>query len=543
MMTKFRNLILAAMMTTILSGCSDTPVPPVESYDTEAAVAADGGTDTVPAAPRDIPLLSIKTVNQSADVMDFVTKPVNEYVAKSIASWTRGYKMPPAPYYESCTVSLTDKDGSLLLDNAEADVKVRGNWTTNYAKKPLRIKFSEKQTMLGLNDGAKMKNWVLLAEYKDISMLRNKTALAISREILGADGLYAADAELVEVEINGEYWGVYLLTEQQEAAPDRVNIYDTKKDYDAVDTGYLLEFDGYFFNEDDLHQFHVDYADNAPLIPFDGNGGSGRTMSPLNTGRGDRTQDVGITIKSDIYSQYQHDFIESYVNNIYRIMYEAAYNDKAYKFHWEYPVLEESDSTPQHAVEIAVDVDSLADMYIISELTCDADIYWSSFFMDINMGKGGNELRDDVRETGLLTFEAPWDFDSAMGNKDRCADGKGFYAANIVFDVNDQYETINPWLAVLMYEDWFRDIIREKWTSAYDSGVFDRAYDMIEKDTDQYKNAFERNYQKWDNILHNEAAGEWSKRAAQCKTQEEAADYLEEWLRSRVEFMNENWHL
>ncbi|MCH5349808.1 MAG: CotH kinase family protein [Oscillospiraceae bacterium] len=536
------------MIPILLSGCSDANTqisPQVQESTGSVSVttkAVQDSTETITVSPRDIPLLSIETVDKSADVMDFVTKPVNDYVAKSIASWTPGYKMPPEPYYEACTVTLTDTDGIVSVNAAEADVKVRGNWTTNYSKKPLRIKFSEKQNLLGLNDGAEMKNWVLLAEYKDTSMLRNKTALAISREILGADGLYAADSTLVEVEINGEYWGVYLLTEQQQVNPDRVNIYEPEKDYEAVDIGYFMEFDGYFFNEDDLHQFRVDYADNAPLIPFDGNGGSGRTMSPLNTGHGDRTQDVGITIKSNIYSQYQHDFIASYINNIYRIMYEAAYNDKAYKFHWEYPELEESDSTPQHAVEIAVDVDSLADMYIISELTCDADIYWSSFFMDINMGRGGSELREDVHEIGLLTFEAPWDFDSAMGNKDRCADGKGFYAANIVYDVNDQYETINPWLAVLMYEDWFQDIIREKWTSAYDSGVFDRAYEMIENDTAQYHDAFERNYQRWDNLLHNEAAGEWSKRSAQCKTHEESAAYLEEWLRTRVEFLNDHWH-
>lgn len=547
-MTKFQNFILSAMIPILLSGCSDANTqisPQVQESTGSVSVtteAVQDSTETITVSPRDIPLLSIETVDKSANVMDFVTKPVNDYVAKSIASWTPGYKMPPEPYYETCTVTLTDTDGTVSVNAAEADVKVRGNWTTNYSKKPLRIKFSEKQNLLGLNDGAEMKNWVLLAEYKDTSMLRNKTALAISREILGADGLYAADSTLVEVEINGEYWGVYLLTEQQQVNPDRVNIYEPENDYEAVDIGYFMEFDGYFFNEDDLHQFRVDYADNAPLIPFDGNGGSGRTMSPLNTGHGDRTQDVGITIKSDIYSQYQHDFIASYINNIYRIMYEAAYNDKAYKFHWEYPWLEDSDSTPQHAVEIAVDVDSLADMYIISELTCDADIYWSSFFMDINIGRGGSELREDVHETGLLTFEAPWDFDSAMGNKDRCADGKGFYAANIVYDVNDQYETINPWLAVLMYEDWFQDIIREKWTSAYDSGVFDRAYEMIENDTAQYHDAFERNYDRWDNLLHNEAAGEWSKRSAQCKTHEESAAYLEEWLRTRVEFLNENWH-
>ena len=85
--------------------------------------------------------------------MSFVTKPISRYVAESMASWTPGFKVPAEPYYEACSITLTDKDNSVLIDCADADVKVRGNRTTAYDKKPLRIKFSEKQNMLGLNDG------------------------------------------------------------------------------------------------------------------------------------------------------------------------------------------------------------------------------------------------------------------------------------------------------------------------------------------------------------------------------------------------------
>ena len=540
-MTKLKNYILLAMLTLLLSGCSNTDtkitLPGQNKTDTPVITEASAVSETKPDSTEQsiagtIPMLSIETANRDANALDFVKEPIAPYVAKSIASWTPGYKIPPAPYYEACAITLTDSGGTVLL-SADAEVKVRGNWTTSYDKKPLRIKFKEKQNLLGLNDGAQMKNWVLLAEYKDTSMLRNKTALSIAREILGKDGLYAADAAFVEVEINKQYWGVYLLTELQQTNPNRVDITEPEKDYAGTDIGYFLEFDGYFMNEDALHQFYMDYAGNSPLVPFDGNGGSGRTITPLNQGHGDKKQNVGITIKSDIYSQKQHDFIASYVNNVYKIMYMAAYKDEAYQFNSDYTEISRSDITPRKAVEQVVNVDSLADMYIISELTCDADIYWSSFFMDVDFGEDGNSK---------LTFEAPWDFDSSMGNKDRCADGTGFYAANIVPDVNYEYEAVNPWLAVLMYEDWFQDIIREKWTNAYDSGAFERAYAMIENDAVQYKDAFTRNYQRWDNLIHNSAAHELSKRSAGCKTHGETADYLEEWLLSRVEFLNAHWH-
>lgn len=533
-----KNLVMASLAVCLMAGCSDNNGNNISeslSSGTEIEPATENTTEAPPFEPTCMPVLSIVTKNQSEDVMSFVTDPVTEFVAGSIASWTPGYKMPPAPYYEECSVTLKDTDGSVLLDSADADVKVRGNWTTSYEKKPLRIKFSEKQNMLGLNGGAEMKNWVLLAGYKDGSLLRDKTALSISREILGEDGLYASDAQLVEVEINQQYWGVYLLAELQQANPDRVDITEPEKDYTGTDIGYFIEFDGYFANEDPLQQFTVDFAGNAPLIPFDGNGGSDRTMTCLREGPKDKRQDIGFTIKSDINSQEQHDFIRNYVSNVYKIMYAAAYKDEAFQFSPDYSsIFLTTDITPQQAVENVVDVQSLADIYIISEVTCDADIYWSSFFMDVDLSPEGSKK---------LTFEAPWDFDSSMGNKDRCADSTGFYAANIVPDVNGVYETINPWLAVLMYEDWFRDIISEKWTNAYDSGVFRRATEMIHSDTELYGDAFDRNYQKWNNIINNQAfVAELCRNAKRCKTHGECAGYLEKWLSGRVEFLNEYWH-
>ena len=64
-------------------------------------------------------------------------------------------------------------------------------------------------------------------------------------------------------------------------------------------------------------------------------------------------------------------------------MYEAAYHDRSFVFDEGCGSISETDTiTPQQAVENVVDIQSLVDMYIISELTCDADLYWSSFFLE-----------------------------------------------------------------------------------------------------------------------------------------------------------------
>lgn len=482
---------------------------------------------SVLAEGQNMPRIEITTVSQSRHVMDFVTQPVAGHVSAQIATWTPDYVFPPEPYYEACRVTVFDENGEVKLSDAAADVKVRGNWTTTYAKKPLRIKFSEGQTMLCMNDGAKLKNWILMAEYKDGSMLRNKAALAISRDIMGAEGLYASDARLVEVEINGEYMGVYLLAEQQQVNPDRVNITEPEKEYTGTDIGYFLEFDTYAYTEDELHRFTVPYANRAPLTPYDGKGGSGIKMAPTT---------LDMTIKSDIYAQAQRDFIADYVANVYRIMYHAAYRNEAYIFSDGYTRIKRTEGiTPREAVERVVNVDSLAAIYIISEVTCDADIYLTSFFMTADFGPEGDRR---------LTFTAPWDFDSSMGNKDRCADGIGFYAANVVFDVNNEFTSVNPWLTVLVYQDWFQALVKEKWTAAYDAGVFENTLAMIKQDAAQYAEAFDRNYDKWDNLVHNEEFGhELSEKAFHCQTHEEAAAHLYDWLKIRVDFLNDQWHL
>ncbi|MCR5121240.1 MAG: CotH kinase family protein [Ruminococcus sp.] len=508
------------------SGAGETTIDSQPSDNPGSEKAAEA-----PAAQEELPVIEITTKNTSST--DFADKPVNGYVSGLIASWTPDYKIPPEPYYEECFVTLTDggSEKTVLIDSADAEVKVRGNWTTTYPKKPFRIKFAEKQSMPGLNDGGEYKNWLLLAEYKDFSMLRNKTAFKLAEEILGKDGYYTADSKLVEVKINGKYWGVYLLTEQQQANGGRVDIAAPEKDYTGTDIGYFLEYDGYYHLEEPLNQFRISYHDDGLLKPYDGRGGSGRAARPSCDGK----NDVGYTIKSDIYSQEQHDFIANYMENTYNIMYEAAMNDKAFVISGDGAgITEAADITPREAVERVVDVRSLADAYILAELTCDADIYWSSFYMDVDMSENGKKK---------LVFEAPWDFDSALGNKERFSDDTGYYAGNLVYDVNGKWDDMcNPWLMVLMNEDWYQDIIRDRWTELSDSGVFDGVYNMISDDAAKYESAFKRNYDLWDNIRYNEAIDELAPRAAACKTEKESAEYLRGWLEKRVSFMDTAWH-
>ncbi len=104
------------------------------------------------------------------------------------------------------------------LVESQATVKVRGNATSGYPKKPYKLKFDAKVAPLGFPAN---KDWVLLAEYSDKSLLRNAWMFELSKAV----GMkYTPPYAYVDVYLNGDYRGVYVLTDHLETAKHRINI-------------------------------------------------------------------------------------------------------------------------------------------------------------------------------------------------------------------------------------------------------------------------------------------------------------------------------
>lgn len=119
-------------------------------------------------------------------------------------------------------------------------VKGRGNSTWGMPKKPYRLKFTDKSPMLGMPTA---KNWVLLANYSDKTLIRTSTAFEFGSKI-GAD--FTPGGRPVELVLNGKYVGAYFLTSQVEVNENRVNIPELKKSNTSAEEitgGYLLEQD------------------------------------------------------------------------------------------------------------------------------------------------------------------------------------------------------------------------------------------------------------------------------------------------------------
>lgn len=131
--------------------------------------------------------------------------------------------------YVPCHISLNAR-GSFSNYSGSASIRGRGNssWSW-YDKKPYRIKLDEKHKLLGLD---KAKSWVLLANYRDVTDLMN-TFVFEAAQWLGMP--YTNHTRYVELFINGDYRGVYQLTEQVQQDKNRVAVSD--------DQGMLLSLD------------------------------------------------------------------------------------------------------------------------------------------------------------------------------------------------------------------------------------------------------------------------------------------------------------
>lgn len=133
--------------------------------------------------------------------------------------------------FESGTMTLFTEDGSIDYAGTLNAISGRGYSSWMNPKKPYNITFSKKADLLGMGAA---KKWVLISNLLDVTNLRNK----IIYDFAGQIGLTTSpQCELVDLYLNGEYAGLYLLSEKVEIDEERVNISNSDGD---ITGGYLF---------------------------------------------------------------------------------------------------------------------------------------------------------------------------------------------------------------------------------------------------------------------------------------------------------------
>lgn len=156
------------------------------------------------------------------------------------------------------------KNGVADLNKAGCSIRLRGNTSSNYDKRPMAIKLNKKAGILGMKEH---KRWILLSPWTDMSLIRNYLAFNIAQTIqnhfingptdgstLGKGLVWNPSGQNVELVINGIHAGNYLFCEQIKINNNRLKM--TKPIFEDVvekntsptvkDCSYLIEFDNNF---------------------------------------------------------------------------------------------------------------------------------------------------------------------------------------------------------------------------------------------------------------------------------------------------------
>jgi hypothetical protein len=363
-------------------------------------------------------------------------------------------------------------------------IRGRGNSTWNLAKKPYRIKLDKKTRLLGMT--AKENDWVLLANHADKTLVRNALAFEISK---ACNIYYTPDYRFVDVILNGNYIGNYMLTDQVERDKDRVNTekMDTSRLDPNLTGGYVLEIDGF-----------------------------GITGS-YDPGKGELfpeafSSNIGnkVTIKypdNDEITAAQRQYIIQHYNTFEQSILNYNNTQAAYENICRY-----------------LDTTAFVNWYIANELTANPDGVWSIFM---------KKHRDDDR----LYFGPLWDNDISFGNCNRiyslANDGRSESIMLKCFSNNRVKELINKVLTISP----IRKMIAERWKVIYQNEMLkDDLIHLLYNMEEELDASQKLNYQKWSTALSSRIYNEiyYGSNISFAMQME----YLRNYLSERIDFLD-----
>ena len=147
--------------------------------------------------------------------------------------------------YVDATYVLTNPAAATPVAQVNGRIRGRGNSTWGQPKNPYKVQFNNDASYAAIADVLGMKkqrNWALLADYFDRSLIRNKLALSLGSSSVFTDGLkWTPSGQHVEVWLNNDYVGVYLLTEDIRIDPARLDL--KRMGANDVDGAYIVEVD------------------------------------------------------------------------------------------------------------------------------------------------------------------------------------------------------------------------------------------------------------------------------------------------------------
>ncbi len=419
---------------------------------------------------------------------------------------------------ESGDIIIVEADGTQDYNGELSFIKGRGNTTWKLGKKPYNIKLDKKASVLGMDAS---KKWCLLANTQDHSMIRNKIAYDMADE-LGLD--FAPDSDFVDLYLNGEYAGVYQVSEKVEVGKNNlVKITDLEELTEKANDKSL---DKYPQVKPEIASGSVKYFDipNDPaditggyLLEFNGSAKYNEEASGFVTEKGHP-----IVVKSPEYaSKRQIEYISKFYQELEDALFSITGRNSLGKHYSEY-----------------IDVESAALMYLLEEYSLDIDAGSGSCFM---------YKESDSKGDGKIHIAPAWDFDVAFGNLDTQIDDTQRLNDPTTIYVSKRYdfalENCTIFSQLCTHKDFcdkVKELYNEKFAPVLEilnsdetkSGNHLKSFDVYRT---QLEPSAEMNYTRWkmsDNILVGGIG----------KTFDKQFDYLVKFAKERAVFFNEHFN-
>lgn len=422
-----------------------------------AAVDADGYREITASVGKGKQTLTFRVMQASAIPTMYLTSrdATNEGISYVDADKNHVVK--------DAQMELIAVNGTSIYNGGLTQLKARGNSTfTNAEKKSYQIKLAGVGDLLGT--GEQVKTWVLLASYFDATQMHDKMVKDLAAKL----GLaYTASCDWVNLYYDGEYRGVYLLSEKNSVGAASVAITDMEEAYKAQNPSYGdnmstgLSQNAY----GQQYQYTKDLTEPKNI--------TGGYLIELNYDKWDEVsgfktrQGVAFNVKSpewcgEAAMKYISEYYQAFEDAVYATDDTGAYtgyNASTGKYFYDY-----------------VDMDSLVKVFLLQELALNCDGFISSVYF--------------YKDADGKMFAGPiWDQDMTFGtgwSKTNAADIEDYhYLAKALIQI-PAFKTA----VVEYYSSTFAPAVRE-WLG--NNGTIAHQYNLL-------KDSAAMNYTLWDYI-------------------------------------------
>ena len=386
--------------------------------------------------------------------------------------------------------TVISKDGLKVVEDT-GTVRLRGNTSMAFDKKPYRMKFASKTKLCG--SSAKAKKWVLINSWDDKTLMRNNLAFEISRRV-GME--YTPFLTPVDVMVNGEYKGTYDLADQVDQHKDRVDIESlesTVVDGDSLTGGYLIESDGNYYLEE---KKFVTTNNNWIVVKYP---------------------------DEDDINDAQFSYIKSHFQTMENALYAKDFTENGYRKYF--------------------DIESFLKYFILEEFAGNPDAFWSTYFYkhrgddklytgpawDFNLGfdndyriyrTSQNSVYDDEGNKIGYVWNPNWLFQTQVEGGITAGDMLNFVDIIIEQDPENVKE------------------LKTMWTNFRGTGLFseESVIAYIDEQAALLESSQTLNYQRWDvlgtRLFHNPTSAVYTSYA-------QAVDSLKAYIKTRVKWFDQ----